>query len=309
MKQNSSLIHICGVKSVLGKAYPFKGTVIMSKALNAIGTFFANIWNFLKSNRKFSIPAGVVVLLVLAFVLTRGRGKTQTTYQTQPLARGELTATIGATGSVRAAQSAVLLWQTTGTVNQVNVKVGDNVNQGDVLATLAQDSLSQNIILGQADLVSAQKALDDLLSSDTSRANAWITLQKAQTTYKTALEDATALNGPITYEAVVIVHVGPASIPEMRTYRSIPDASDIATADANLALAKAQLEDAQRAYDRVQGGPNSGDLAAAQARVNAAQATLNTARIIAPFAGTVTQAQPLPGDQVTIGAQAVRVDG
>jgi HlyD family secretion protein len=49
-------------------------------------------------------------------------------------------------------------------------------------------------------------------------------------------------------------------------------------------------------------------LVAAQARVDAAQATLDMARLTAPFAGTVTEAFPLPGDQVSVGTMAFRLD-
>jgi HlyD family secretion protein len=273
----------------------------MSKILNSFN-------GFLKKHRRLSILIGIVLLIVVAFVFVRSRAKTQSSFQTQALARGDLTATIGATGTVRANQSAVLVWQTTGTVDQVNVKVGDQVNKGDVLASLLQTSLPQNVILAQTDLVSAQQALTDLLNSDTTRANAWIALRNAQTAYKNALNNRTALNGPVTYQAVVMVQVGPISVPQLRTYRSNPDPTDIANADAQLALAKAQLEDAQRAYDRVQGGPNSNDLSAAQARVDAAQAALSVAHVTAPFSGTITQAQPTSGDQIAMGAQAFRLD-
>ncbi len=273
----------------------------MSKILNSLN-------GFLKKHRRLSIAIGIVLLILIAFVFVRSRAKTQSTFQTQALARGDLTATIGATGTVRANQSAVLLWQTTGTVDQVNVKIGDQVNKGDVLATLLQTSLPQNVILAQTDLVSAQQALTDLLDSDTARANAWIALRNAQTAYTTALNNRTALNGPVTYQAVVVVEINSVPVPEVRTYRSNPDPSDIADADAQLALAKAQLEDAQRAYDRVQGGPNSDDLSAAQARVDAAQAALSVAHITAPFSGTITQAEPTSGDQITLGTQAFRLD-
>ncbi len=97
-------------------------------------------------------------------------------------------------------------------------------------------------------------------------------------------------------------------VPQLKTYRSNPDPSDIADADAQLALAKAQLEDAQRAYDLIQNGPDSGDLSAAQARVDAAQAALSVAQITAPFSGTITQAEPISGDQVALGTQAFRLD-
>jgi HlyD family secretion protein len=49
-------------------------------------------------------------------------------------------------------------------------------------------------------------------------------------------------------------------------------------------------------------------VAAAQARVDAAQATITLSRLTAPFAGTVTEADPMPGDQVSPGTSAFRVD-
>jgi HlyD family secretion protein len=72
-------------------------------------------------------------------------------------------------------------------------------------------------------------------------------------------------------------------------------------------LKKSQLDDAQREFDRLNNG-NTEDIAAAQARVDAAQATLNMARMISPFAGTVTESYPLPGDQISAGANAFRLD-
>jgi HlyD family secretion protein len=264
--------------------------------------------NFIKQHRRLSIFIGIALLIIIAFALIRSRAKTPSPYQTQALTRGNLQATIGATGSVRANQSATMTWQTTGTVDKVNAKVGDQVNKGDELASLLQTSLPQNVILAQADLVSAQQALTNLLDSDTARANAWIALRNAQTAYETALNNRTALNGPVTYQYIVYVRIGSATVPQLRTYRSNPDPTDIADADAQLALTQAQLEDAQRAYDRIQSGPNNDDLSAAQARVDAAQAALSVAHIVAPFNGTVTQAQPMPGDQVSMGTQAFRID-
>ena len=280
----------------------------MSKFVNSVKAFLGNLWGFLKKHRVISISVGIVLVLVFFFALRRGHGQPQSIYQTQALVRGDLTATVGATGTVRANQSADLLWQTTGTVEQVNVKVGDQVNKGDVLASLLQTSLPQSVILAQADLVSAQQALTDLLDSDTARANAWIALRNAQTAYTTALNNRTSMNGPVTYQYVVTTQVGGVLVPQLRTHRSNPDPSDIADADAQLALAKAQLEDAQRAYDRLQNGPNSDDIKAAQARVDAAQAALSVSQITAPFSGTVTQAQPIAGDQVSIGAEGFRLD-
>ncbi len=263
---------------------------------------------FLKSKRKLTIPLGIVLVIVLAFLLTRGRGQNQNTYQTQAIARGDLNAIVGATGSVRAAQNASLAWQVSGTVGKVNVKVGDQVNQNDVLAELDSSSLPQNIIQAQANLVSAQKTLQDLTSSNTATAQAAIDLQNAQDAYQRAYNYRLSLNGEQWIKTVVIQYNNGHEIPVIKWQKGYWDAQTIQNADNSLALAQAQLDDAQRNYDRVKNGPNPDDVAAAQANVDAAQATINLARIVAPFGGTVTQADPLPGDQVAAGTFAFRVD-
>jgi HlyD family secretion protein len=67
------------------------------------------------------------------------------------------------------------------------------------------------------------------------------------------------------------------------------------------------LDDAQRELDRLTEG-KSDEIVAAQARVEAAQATLNLARVMAPFGGIVTESHVLPGDQISAGQTAFRVD-
>ncbi len=257
-------------------------------------------------SRRARIFWGVAIILVVIVALIlagRGRGSPSSRYQTMPLQRGELTATVGATGSVRAAQAAVLNWQTSGTVAQVNVKVGDTVKKGDVLASLDMGTVPQNIIQAQANLVAAQKALQDAYSG-TASAQAAIDLKNAQDAYKKAYDYRTSLNGKQWIEEVVITYVGGQQVPVIKWHRGYPGAQTIQDADNELALRKAQLDDAQRTYDRLQNGPNPDDITAAQANVDAAQATLNMARIIAPIDGVVTQASSLPGDLVSAGSAA-----
>lgn len=55
-------------------------------------------------------------------------------------------------------------------------------------------------------------------------------------------------------------------------------------------------------------GPTEDEIAAVQGRIAAARATLNLAHIEAPFAGTITQALPMSGDQVSPGMVAFRLD-
>lgn len=264
--------------------------------------------NFLKNKKKIWIPALLILVAVVVFLVVRGGGNTQTQFQTVKVDRGNLVATVGATGTVRARQSITLSWQTNGSVEQVNARVGDLVPADTTLATLSKTSVTQNIILAEADLVSARQALDELLASDTARAQAAIALKSAQDKYDDLYDYRQSLNQEIWLKKVTIRTIRGREIPEIKYYKGYADAATIANVDRDLALAKAQLDDAQRTYDRVKDGPNPEDVAAAQARVDAAQATLNQARLIAPFAGTVTDARLLPGDQVTPGTVGFRLD-
>ncbi len=263
-----------------------------------------------KISRRAWIIIGVVVAVIAAvgFFMTRARANTGTAFQTNKLERGTLTATVGATGTVRARQSAVLLWQAAGTVDQVNVQVGDRVQKDGILASLLKTSLPQSVILAEADLLDAQQALNDVLNSDTARAQAQIKLRDTKDAFDRADEYRTSLNGKIDLKKITYITIGGRQFPKIKYYKGYADAETIAKADEDLALKKAAYEDAQRAYDRLKDGPNSADVAAAEARVAAAQATLNLGRITVPFSGTVTQVDTAPGDQVSAGQTAFRVD-
>ncbi len=265
--------------------------------------FFARM----STRTRIFLGAAVLIILVVVFVSTRGRGSSTGQFQTEPVQRGNLTATVGATGSVRAVQSATLNWQISGVVGKVNVQVGDHVSKGDVLASLDPSQLPQSVILAQSDLVAAQKALQDA-TSDTASAQAAIDLKDAQDAYKKAYDYRLSLNGKQWIEEVRITYVNGQQVPVIKWTKGYPDAQTIQDADNDLALKKAQLDDAQRNYDRLKNGPNPADIAAAQAKVDAAQATVNSASIIAPFSGTVTQAVPLSGDQVSPTDVAFRID-
>ncbi len=80
---------------------------------------------FTRFSRRTWIIIGVVAVIILLVVFFANRGGNEVVqWQTTPLVRGNLVATVGATGSVRAKQSAVLIWETSGIVDAVNVDVG-----------------------------------------------------------------------------------------------------------------------------------------------------------------------------------------
>lgn len=260
---------------------------------------------FSRFSRRTWIVVGVVlVVAVLIAIFSNSGNQDVVAFQTVPVERGNLVASVGATGSVRARQSATLIWQTSGIVEAVNVDVGSSASQGEILSNLDKASLNQNIILAEADLVSAKKALEDLLTSDTARLEAQKAVDSAEKAYEKAYNWRMKLNGKIEitdyyYEFGVL---------KSRQYKGIASPETVAQADKDLALAQSRLDDARRKYGSLLQGPNSADVAAAEARVAAAQSTLNLAYLIAPFDGTITQASPAVGDQVSTGTVGYRID-
>jgi HlyD family secretion protein len=269
---------------------------------------------FLKKYRNVLIGLLVVVGVASAFIFVRrSNADPASQFQTAAIERGNLTATIGSTGTVRAKQSATLIWQAAGTVDTVNVKAGDNIPSGFVMAYLSKTSLPQSVITAEADLASAQKELNQLLNSETALAQAVIDLETAQEAYEKAENYLRYLQlSPKVPQTEVRFFLqqrrwGWEYRTNTKSFKGPAPAEWISDAENDLALKTSQLEDAQREFDRLNNG-NTEDIAAAQARVDAAQATLNMARVISPFAGTVTESYPLPGDQVAAGANAFRID-
>jgi HlyD family secretion protein len=80
------------------------------------------------------------------------------------------------------------------------------------------------------------------------------------------------------------------------------------TSEAAIALAEATLADAQREWERVKDGASEQDLTAAQFAVDAAQASIDYAELKAPFAGTITQVDVATADLVSKGDAAFRID-
>lgn len=276
-----------------------------------------NLLDYFSHNKKTLIGVGIIMILIAVFVVASPRDgvAADSTYQTEAAGRGNLSTTVGATGTVRAYQSAVLTWQTSGIVESVNTQLGEAVKAGEALAVLGQTSLPQDVVLAEADLVSAQQASDDLFgSAETDRANSAIVLRETQEGYENAVNYRELLNHEVKYEhftgikRVKIPNYGWVKIPNIIKVRYYPGEEQKTEADQDMAVQKAKMDDAQRAYDRLKDGPSSQDVAAAEARVVAAQATLNQSKIIAPFDGVITDISVQRGDQVKSGEQAIRVD-
>ncbi|MFN3491311.1 MAG: efflux RND transporter periplasmic adaptor subunit, partial [Anaerolineales bacterium] len=251
------------------------------------------------------IIIGVAALILLYVVISILNSGEEPLYQTNAVERGNLQAFVGATGTVRAKQSATLIWQTNGIIQSVNANIGDVVAKDFVLASLDKASLNQSIILAEADLVSAQKDLDNLLNSDTALLEAQEAVDKAEKAYEKAYNWRMQLNGKVDIKEYVYDQFGNLRLKE---YRGYAGQATIDQADKDLALAESRLNDARREYERLLKGEESEEVTAAKARVEAAKATLNQMYLIAPFNGTITQTSLVVGDQVTAGTSGFRMD-
>lgn len=258
-------------------------------------------------------------------------------YQTVSAERGGLTATIGATGVVRSNQSAVLPWQTTGTVDNVYVDEGEQVQADSLLADLRQSSLPQAIILAEVELNTARKALEDM---QTSAETARIAAKQSIATYAQAVKAAQYqldnFTVPTEYaglDAMAALQLTEGRLDQARaafepvkfnssndpTRERLKEDLDRAQADYNTAVrrldleyrldvARANLDKAEQDYARWEKGPDPADVANANARIAAAQATMNLAGITAPFTGSITRVLAKVGDQASLGKMAFQID-
>jgi HlyD family secretion protein len=235
----------------------------------------------------------LIIIVVLAVIIggayawitysgQKAQEELMASLQTTDVDFGTLTSSIGATGVVRSNQTAQLGWETSGTVESVGALVGDTIAADQILASLSETSLPQSVILAQADLVSAEKALDDLMNSQLQQAQA---LQAIETAEK-ALED---LLNPELQQAMALQAIADAQQAvdyyERRTNNLQTSAgkADIDSAKAQVTIAKDALDRAQEKFDPHAGKPETNltranfqaKLAAAQQQYDAAVRQLN----------------------------------
>jgi HlyD family secretion protein len=88
----------------------------------------------------------------------------------------------------------------------------------------------------------------------------------------------------------------------------LPDENEVAKAEANLNLAKAAVDDAQREWETVKDGPSDDDIAIAEANVAAAEATVKMMSLESPISGTVTAINSMVGDEVSPTTASFQID-
>ena len=156
--------------------------------------------SFWRRHRVWIVVVAIVVLAGaggLAYWLTSG-SSTPTglvvTTETASVTTGTIQQTVPSSGTIEPASQASLNFGVSGTVNAVNVKAGQTVTAGEVLATVDTTALSDDLDAAQAQLSSAEARLaaDQASSASTTTIDSD---QAAVTSAESSLSNAqTALN-------------------------------------------------------------------------------------------------------------------
>lgn len=239
--------------------------------------------------------------------------------------------TIMADGIVQVVQPVLpLASETGGILLAVNVQPGDQVEEGDVLARLGGVAVAS----AELSVLSAQQALDDLhrnadlvtAQAMLNLANAQDALDKAERTHTVQQEGNRASQATINAAAAQLELAMDArdranemlnNDPENRAleieyanaqrnytsalanfnwYTGHPTETQQAILDAEVALARARLADAQFRFERVKDGPDSDAITLAELQLANAQALLDRSKVlIAPMTGTVLSVEAALG--------------
>lgn len=117
----------------------------------------------------------IAITAIGAFLLLRK--KPQTEYTTALVERGKLTQTVSVTGDIVDKEEVVLNFEIGGRLTDVNIKEGDSVAQGEVVATLNDDDLNSQVEQAKAAL---DKATADAQANDDTVNEAEVAVKNAQ---------------------------------------------------------------------------------------------------------------------------------
>ncbi|MEV4414540.1 efflux RND transporter periplasmic adaptor subunit [Catellatospora sp. NPDC049609] len=130
------------------------------------------------------------------------------TVRTVAVARGTVTATVTADGSIESANTMSADFTTGGTVTAIKVKVGDRVKKGAVLATVDATEVAESLSTAERNLDAARDALDRAEDGgdDSAIANAGNQVDQAESAVAAAQRavDGTVLKAPMAGTVVAI---------------------------------------------------------------------------------------------------------
>ncbi|MCL6431504.1 MAG: efflux RND transporter periplasmic adaptor subunit [Anaerolineae bacterium] len=230
-----------------------------------------------------TIALSVVLLAGLAILASQAMratpGASLAGYELAPVERGEIVATVNATGSVAPRSRAVLAFAATGRIAEINVSVGDRVQAGQKLATIDAREMQQAVAQAEALLRASQARLEELRRGPSpDQVNA------AKASVASAQEYLNLLNAGASPREVEIARLrweqAKDELWKAQSYRDAtcgnPQVSEAAKDQSRAAVAAAEMaaEIARLQYEQVKDGPSATDIRAAEAQLAEAQANL-----------------------------------
>ena len=203
------------------------------------------------------------------------------TGQVVPVQRGNVAATVSATGSVVATRQAKLVFAATGRIQEIMVNVGDRVTAGQPLARLQADTSQVKLETAKSQLTTAQLKLQQLTETATPE-----DVAAAQAAYDAAVaklsdiqSGATAADLQAAQSAVVGAQSTLADAnAKLQNLTSGATTADRASAQAALVSAQNTLASAQAKLDQLQAGPLNADVVSGQSAVADAASSLTSAQ-------------------------------
>lgn len=218
-----------------------------------------------------------------------------------------------AEGRLEPIRDAEIAFNASGVISEVLAQEGEPVKKGEPLIRLGDES-DTSYAEARLELVTAQKELNDLLnSSGTDLAQAVIDLKEAREAYDKADDYLRYLQNskkvPQTEVRLFLVPSwkGYQYRTKIKYYKGPAPEDWIIEAENDLALKKAELDKAQKTYDRLEGGVDADQLAVLQAQLDSAEAGVAAFSVLAPFEGLVAEMNAKTGSSINAGEIAVTV--
>jgi multidrug efflux pump subunit AcrA (membrane-fusion protein) len=235
----------------------------------------------LARRRLVGVNAALALVLVAALavayvVLARPASSEPAMLRTVPVTRGNVTATVNATGNLTSTAVTTVTPGTSGTLTSLTVATGDRVTKGQVLARLDPQPATQALATAQAQYDVAVAQYDETVAGQTSASRT---------------KDQLAISS--------------ARLQVDAAQRAMKDAPSLAQAKQQLAGANLQLAQAKAQAKADAAGATAVQRAQASASVTSARASLQSAKdavaattVRAPASGTVLSVGAAVGDHV-----------
>ncbi len=217
------------------------------------------------ARRRWLLPAiavaGIASVALGAFFVLRGEdAEVATAPEAVEVSRGQLTTMLELSGTATAARSAALTFGAAGTVVAIEVGLGEEVEEGQVLARLDDRDARRRVESAEISLRQAELRLQDLVAGPgfTEVSAAQQSTASAQAQLLNAVLNLDDLLAPPSQSETVQAQQSVASAEsalagaELALQRLLapPTVADVASADASLAQARASLISAQDRVER-----------------------------------------------------------